>query len=119
MIDIGKVIYKRLSDNGITSYPIVAPENSTLPLVIYERNFNYQDSKDGISNSNSSVDIFVVTADYKEGITLANTIDDILLATNGTVSDINVIDVDLMAGAEIYAEGIYIQKITYNLKTRK
>jgi len=39
MIEIGKIIYKVLDDNNIVSYPIIAPENSELPIVIYERSF--------------------------------------------------------------------------------
>lgn len=117
MIEIGKVIYKALEDNGIISYPIVAPENSTLPLVIYERAFTAESTKDGRTWNTNSVDIYVLSEDYKESITLSKQIEDIVTSIQGTLLGSYIVKSKLIAGVEMYESGVYIQKLTFEIKT--
>lgn len=101
MIDIGKIIFKVLNDNDIVSYPVIAPENSALPLVIYERYFNADDTKDGRGMNNSTIDIYILTEDYKESITLSKQIEQLVIALKGVVLDTNIVKSKLIAGAEM------------------
>lgn len=117
MIDIGKIVNKVLTDNGIGCYPIVAPENSSLPLVIYERTFTADDTKDGRGIDNNTIDIYVLTDDYKEAITLSMQIEDLIAAVKGDVLGTRVIKSKLVAGAEMYESGAYIQRLTFEIKT--
>lgn len=117
MIDIGKVIFKVLDENSIVSYPIVAPEGSTLPLVIYERSFSADDTKDGRGITNNYIDIYVLSEDYKESVTLSLLIADTITVVRGVVTDITIIKSKLIAGAEMYQDGVYIQKLTFEIKT--
>jgi len=101
MIDIGKIVYKVLDDNDIVSYPVIAPENSLLPLVIYERNFSADDTKDGRGIDNNYIDIFILSEDYKESITLSKQIEQLVIALKGIVLDTNILKSKLIAGAEM------------------
>lgn len=71
MLDIGKIVYKILKDNDKESYPIVVPENTSLPVIVYERSFSADDTKDGRCIDNNIIDIYVLSEDYKESITLS------------------------------------------------
>ena len=117
MIEIGKIIHKVLGDNSIVSYPIIAPENSSLPIVIYERSFDADSTKDGRSIDNNMVDIYILSEDYKESITISKQIESLISAVKGAILDAFVIKSKLTAGAEMYESGVYIQKLTFEIKT--
>lgn len=117
MLDIGKIVYKILKDNSIESYPIVLPEQTALPAVIYERSFSADDTKDGRGINNNTIDIYVMSEDYKESITLSLQIEDWITAIKGTVLGTKIFNSRLIAGAEMYNAGVYIQKITFEIKT--
>lgn len=117
MIDIGKIIYKVLDEADIVSYPIVAPENSKLPLVIYERSYNADDTKDARGINISFVDIYVLTEEYTQSITLSKTIEEIIISLDGVVEDTRVFKSKLIAGNEMWADGVYIQKMTFEVRT--
>jgi len=116
-IEIGKIINKTLVDAGLNCFPIVAPENSPLPLIIYERSFNADYTKDGRSFDTNNIDIYILSEDYKETITLSKQIEGLISAVKGAVLDAFVIKSKLVAGAEMYQEGVYIQKLTFEVKT--
>ena len=117
MIELGKIINKTLTDAGLTCYPIVALEDSPLPLIIYDRSFNAEQTKDGRSFDNNNVDIYILSEDYKETITLTLQIEGLISAVKGIVLDAFVIKSKLVAGAELYQEGVYIQKLTFSILT--
>lgn len=117
MLNLGKVIHKVLSDNNINSYPIVAPAKSTLPLVIYERSFNTEYSKDGRGLDSNIIDIFILSEEYTESIDISLQIEEILTSMNGVVLDIIIKNCKLISGAELYQDGVYIQKLTFEIKT--
>lgn len=117
MIDIGKIVYKTLKDNNIESYPIVLPENTALPAVIYERSFSINNTKDGRGIDNNSVDVYIMSEDYKESVTLSLQIVEWITSIKGTVLETRVYDSNLIAGAELYNSGVYIQKLTFEILT--
>ena len=117
MLDIGKIVYKTLADNSIESYPIVLPENTALPAVIYERSFSSDDTKDGRGVDNNIIDIYILSEDYKESITLSLQIEALITAVKGIVLDTHIFKSKLIAGAELYDSGVYMQKLTFEIKT--
>lgn len=117
MLDIGKIIFKVLDDNSIVSFPIVAPEGSALPVIVYERSFSADDTKDGRGIDNNYIDIYVLSEDYKESITISLEIEDIISAIKGVVLDTTIFKSKCIAGAEMYQDGVYIQKLTFEIKT--
>ena len=117
MLDIGKIVYKILKDNDIDSYPIVVPENTPLPVVIYERSFSSDETKDGRGIDNNIIDIYVLSEDYKESITLSLQIEDWITAIKGNILDTHIFKSKLIAGAELYDSGVYMQKLTFEIKT--
>jgi len=117
MIEIGKIINKVLIDNDLVCYPIVAPENTALPVIVYERTFDAEQTKDGRSIDNNSIDIYILSEDYKESITIAKQIEGLISTVKGEILDAFVFKSKLIAGAEMYVDGVYIQKITFEIKT--
>lgn len=117
MVDIGKVIYKVLDTAGITSYPVVAPENTTLPVVIYERTFTTMYTKDSRVIDTNTVDIYVLAEEYKDAVELAKDIESLLTGVAGIVESIPIVDSRLISGAEVYDSGVYIQRLTFEIKT--
>ena len=116
-IEIGKIINKILTDNSLACFPIVAPENSALPLIIYERSFDAEHTKDGRSLDTNNIDVYILSEDYKETITLSKQIEGLISAVKGTILDAFVIKSKLVAGAELYQDGVYIQKLTFSILT--
>lgn len=117
MIDIGKIINKVLTDNGIASYPVIAPEGASFPLVIYERSFIAENTKDNRSIDNNTIDIYVLAAEYKEAVTLALQIEDIITSIKGDVLGSRIFDSRLIAGNEMYYSGAYVQKLSFLIKS--
>lgn len=122
MIKIGKVIYNLLSNDltvkGLIDdkiYPLVIPENTVLPVVVYERNFNIEYNSTNLV-STSTIDITILTEDYDEGINIASSIDGVLNGFKGTSDNIRVLDIKLNSGDETTGDNAYIQKLTYTIK---
>lgn len=123
MIKTGKVIYNLLSTNsGITAkvgtriYPIVMPENTVLPAIVYERSYINSYNRDGFI-STTEIDVTVLTADYSDGIEICTLVDGVLNGYSGSISGSNVVDIQNQVGVETYAEETFLQKITYTITT--
>jgi len=109
MIKTGKVIYDLLSASttlagivGTNIFPLVMPEDTPLPAVVYSRLFENQYTKDGIANSNSAITILTISELYASGIDAA---DAVFEALKG--------DARLIGGSESYENGAYIQTLTF------
>ncbi len=86
-------------------YPLIAPENSELPIVIYSRSvefteFENYDNKIGVV----TVDIDILTNNYADGITILTDINAVFALNNYEVSSIS----------EDFQDNIFIQKIILN-----
>lgn len=121
MINISKAIYYLLANSSVTGYtgtriyPIVMPENTPFPMVVYERRTNPEYSKDDAVLKLTTGIITVISDDYTESIDLANAVNSALENYNGVVSGIDVKDIMLESVDEIYANGAYMQKLVYNI----
>lgn len=121
MINISKAIYYLLANSSVTGYtgtriyPIVMPENTPYPMVVYERRTNPEYSKDDAVLKLTTGIITVISDDYTESIDLANAVNSALENYNGVVSGIDVKDIMLESVDEIYVNGAYMQKLVYNI----
>lgn len=121
MINISKAIYYLLANSSVTGYtgtriyPIVMPENTPFPMVVYERRTNPEYSKDDAVLKLTTGIITVISDDYTESINLANAVNTALENYNGVVSGIDVKDIMLDSVDEIFANGAYMQKLVYNI----
>lgn len=121
MINISKAIYYLLANSSVTGhtgtriYPIVMPENTPYPMVVYERRTNPEYSKDDAVLKLTTGIITVISDDYTESIDLANAVNSALENYNGVVSGIDVKDIMLESVDEIYFNGAYMQKLVYNI----
>ena len=126
MIKLGKVIYTILSGNttvrnyvSLNIFPIVIPENTELPCVVYERNSDFENTKDsGYGIQNDSVDITILSENYTECIDITQAIYDCLSDYKGTILGIGIVDIKCTNVSETFAENCYIQKLTFNVKSR-
>lgn len=124
MINIGKAIYSIITGTtAITAiisnkvFPIVIPENTALPVVVYERNSSVEYTRDGISIYNIDVDITILSEKYSESITIGELIVKAFDNYKGSIQGINIVDCHIIAISETYTEGAYIQKITISIKS--
>ena len=124
MINIGKAIYTLLSSNtSLTNIvsankiqPLVLAENTILPAIVYERNFTTEGNKDSYTSTNT-IDITTLSNYYDESINIALLIEDILSGYEGTASGINIINSRLIAGDETIVEDVFLQKLTFSIKS--
>ena len=116
MIEINKVIFKTLDDAGIKCYPIVAPENTPLPFVVYERSLTQAVTKDGRSINTATINIYVLSDDYKTTLNISGQIDDLLQPIQGQQLDSYIFNTSLISIDELFDSGIYVQKMIYEIK---
>ena len=124
MINVSKVIYYLLANNttitnyiGTRIFPLVLPENSNFPLVVYERRTNPEYTKDGAALKFTIAVITVISNDYSQSIDIATAINNVFDDYSGTVNGINVQAIRLDSVDEMYANGAYMQKLVYNILT--
>lgn len=116
MITTGKEIYNILSSDtevnrlvGEKIYPLIIPEGTKLPCIVYQRNYSNTYSKDGLANSESNVDITIISLDYDEASEISIAVFNALnMKTNDTIKISR-----LISGDEVYAEGAYIQNMVF------
>ena len=116
MIQVGKIINSALQAISLTCYPIVAPENTEFPFILYERTFNSEYTKDGRAIDTGNIEIKVISESYSETIELAQQIVDALSAIQGEVLDMYIYKCKLLSGEEFYQENAFSQKLTFEIK---
>lgn len=124
MIKIGKVIFKLLNDDlelknlvGENIYPLVIPENTTFPCIVYERRTNPEYTKDGVYGDYTDVDITIIADTYSSSIEIAERIDTILNTYSGDILDISIDDISNTDVDETYSDGYYFQRLVYTIKS--
>ena len=119
MITIGKSIYSILSNDsevnslvGNRIYPLILPENTALPCVVYERTFLNSYTKDYRVFSDNTVSLTILSEDYATSIDIAGAVDNALK----NYQDAIIKSVKQTGGSEVYVEGAYIQKLDFEIR---
>jgi len=118
MITTGKQIYDLLKASEVLValvgldrkgqvkiYPLIAPENTTAPYIIYSRSFNNQNTKDGLAYSDSSIDITVTSAVYSESINISTAVFNALTG-----------QARLENGSEAWENSAYVQYLNFSFR---
>lgn len=115
MISTGKTIYDLLQASTVLSglvgdniFPLVIPEDTPLPCIVYERSFINQNTKDGFATSNSSFVIVAISETYDNSIDIAEAIYEALK-----------LEALLQSGSESYDQGAYIQTLNFTFWSSK
>lgn len=124
MINLGAALYTILTGNtavmnivGNKIYPIVIPENTLLPCIVYERSSTVEYSRDGAIYFDNSVDITILSTNYTEVINISTAVYNALNMYFGQVQGINISDSRLSQIDETYANEAFIQKLTFTMKS--
>ena len=122
-IQLNSSIYTLLTTNtgftalvGIKVFPVIAPNETTMPLVVITRDFTPQYSRDGAGLNDSNVEITILAINYNESVQIATIIDNILNSYDGIVGGVNIRDCRLVNCTEEYSNEAFIQKLFYTLK---
>ena len=124
MIKIGQCVYYLLSgDTSIKGYvgtkifPIVVPEKTEAPFIVYERRGDLDYNKDSVGLYRTLVDVTVVSEGYTDGINITDRVKEVLENYKGILFGINIRDVELYNIDEGWSDGLYAQKISFTFKT--
>ena len=122
-IQIGKVIYSKLSENEIIQnvvadriYPVIAEQTTNYPFIIYYRNsiVNTIFNKDGSVEDDVSFSITVVSTKYNESADLANEIREIFEKKQIPNNLMRITNSRLIAIDESYEDNAYVQRLTFS-----
>jgi Protein of unknown function (DUF3168) len=124
MIKIGKAIYSLISgDSTISGYvntkifPMVAPEETQLPLIIYERSGTIDPhTKDGTGICTAEVVVTVVSSDYESCINIAQAVNDVLTSAKGIYGENHIFEIILKEVKESISLNAFLQHLTYECK---
>lgn len=122
MISIGKLIYNTITNVpnlvGLAIYPIVAPEKTELPFIVFERDsVNPLYTKDGLVGNETGVTIYVLSNDYTQSVDFADKVRLAFERKKISYSGITVNGCDLISCDEAFNDYAYIQKLTFQFKT--
>jgi hypothetical protein len=125
MIKLGKAVYSILSSaTGVTQYvglhifPILVPEVTNLPCVVYERQGNDESNKDGHAIYDVEVYLTIIAKEYEATVNIAQACHDALSEYTGTAGETNIMKCRFVNVNEVYAEEVYMQRLTFNVKCR-
>lgn len=103
-IEINKEVATLLWGLGYKHYPLVIPEDTSLPVVIYNRVIDYEDTQNNdVEMGKVIVTIDVLTAEYGEGVEMLNNIYNVFKSSGYNIISVN----------EDYVDGIYQQTIVF------
>jgi len=121
MIKIGQAVYYLLTgDTSVSSYvgtkifPLVIPENTETPVIVYERRGDPEYNKDSVAMYNTLVYITIISDKYTEAINITQAVSDRLENYNGVLFGMNIRDVEVTNVQEVYTEDKYVQEISFN-----
>lgn len=126
IISVGSAIRTILSGNKDLMkrvknqlYPIIAPEGTTFPFITYRRNSNEMGTKDG-QFDNGVVSILIASDKYEDGVEIAETVKDTLVAKNQNINGILINYIKLNSTVEDYnpeANG-YMQELSFSVRVQ-
>lgn len=119
---VGKLIYSTIQSStdvveavGSKVYPIVAPQDTTYPFVIYTRANAYPESltKDGWLNDNVAFQISIVSDKYIDGAELANDIRDLFENCKISNDELTIENIRMTSCSESFMDDTYIQTLYF------
>lgn len=120
---IGEIIATSLeSDNSITSkvgrriFPIVAPDETKFPFIVYTRANAYSSiySKDGFLGDKASFQISIASDKYTESVQIANDVRKNLENKYISSGDLKIDEIRLVSSAESFSDDTYIQTLYFD-----
>lgn len=130
VINSGLIIYKLLSeDNKVKSYvddriyPIVGDNANfgdkeiPFPYIVFKRNnANITKTKDGSFYGQITLNLLVLSNDYKQSVDIANAVNNALLKyEDKTIQGIYLYQIDMASCSEDYLNDAFSQQIYYNI----
>ena len=123
---LGKAIYSILTGNTELHeyiddkiYPIFAPDEILVPFLVYERrNIVPSYTKDGLLYDEVGITINIVSADYSDGIEIANIVRSALELKSGDYSGVHIYRTELINSSEDYGVDGFIQTIDFTFKCK-
>jgi hypothetical protein len=126
MIQFGKAIYSILTGStGVTKYvnsnifPLVIPENTTLPCIVYQKAMQTENSKDGFYLSDFQVSISIISENYAESIDITQEIFNLFNGYRGIVENYEILETILTNTDETFANNAVIQLLIFDCKVKK
>ena len=101
---------------GENIYPIVAPEGTVDPFIVYYRDkYRRETSKMGIVEDECNVVITILSADYDEGANIAGLVDSVLFGKHTNDETGCTFDFELVDGTEGFEDNKYYQQMVYRI----
>lgn len=120
---IGEIIYNTITSDSVLAvslgtrvFPLVAPDGTTFPFVVYTRANVYPNTqtKDGWVDDRVSFQITIASEKYNESATLANRVRDLFENCKISNSSLEIYDIKLTSITELFQDNTYIQTLYFD-----
>ena len=124
---IGKLIYATIqSSNAVVAkigtkvFPIVAPNDTDFPFVVYTRTNSYPQNgtKDGWTGDIVSFEINIASDTYNEGAELADKIRDLFENCVISNTDLRIENIRMISCTESFSEDTFIQSLLFECEAK-
>ena len=125
---IGKCITAALENDtnvsakvGTRIYPIVAPDNTKFPFIVYTRANAYTATitKDGFLGDKGAFQISVASDTYTQSIEIANDVRKALENTDISSDDLVIGEIRMTSAAESFSDDTYIQTLFFECEAEE
>lgn len=118
-------IYKLISnlfENKVSVCPIIAPEDTASPFILYQRVSSNRLSV--LGNASTEIRdvtymISIVDISYEKSLSMADQLITLLDGYSGTVGECSILGIDILDDAEEFNSDAFIQSIKIKVKTTK
>lgn len=125
-LSISKHIYTALSQSsevtkavGKKIFPIATKNEVEFPFIVYERdNVIPRYDKAGASDTESSVNVYVIAESYTQSLDIAEAVIDALERKTAVYPDYEVIGATMVSAVESYTANAFVQQVTFNFMTK-
>lgn len=120
-----RAIYKLISDlfgSTVSVCPIIAPEETASPYVLYQRVLSQRLTVLGSAATEIRDVIYVirvVDASYQKSLSMADQLIELLDGYSGTVEGCSVLSIEILDDSEEFNSDSFIQNIKIKVKTTK
>ena len=110
-------IQKAIGKNKI--FPIATKNEVEFPFIVYERdNVTPRYDKSGESVTESSVNVYVLTENYTQGLDIAEMVVSALERKDAAYKDFKVMGATMLGASESYTSNTFVQQISFNFMTK-